>query len=214
MATRFIERNASPTAVPGDTAGNVAPIGIDSDSEELKYYDRTTSADRTVVTTDQAQTLTNKTLTSPTITNPTISAPTPVTDTTGTVALGSTHANRTTVLSKAAGGTVTLPAATGTGNKYRLVIGTSITSVSWVVSKTGDDTFFGGVFINDTGDTTAATADFYPAASGNNTLTLAFAAGAAKKGDYVEFEDIAADCWAVQGVLQGEVDPTNPFSTV
>ena len=70
------------------------------------------------------------------------------------------------------------------------------------------------MFINDTGDTTAATADFHPTASGNNTLTLAFSAGAAKKGDWVEFEDIAADSWAVHGVLQGELDPVNPFSTV
>ena len=72
MATRFLERSASPTAVPGDTAGNVAPIGVDSDSEEMKYYDRTASADRTVVTTDQTQTLTGKTLTAPTISAPVI----------------------------------------------------------------------------------------------------------------------------------------------
>lgn len=71
MATRFIERSSDPTSAYADVAGNVAGIGVDSDSEELKFRDRTASVDRTAVTTDQTQTLTNKTLTAPSITAPT-----------------------------------------------------------------------------------------------------------------------------------------------
>ena len=125
------------------------------------------------------------------------------------------HANRVVTLSAVAGFVSTLPAATGTGNKYKFVVNTALTSGTYVISPTGDDTMFGGVLINDIGDTTAATADFFPTASGNNTVTLTFTnVGAGKKGDWLEFTDTATDVWTVFGVLQGETDPVNPFSTV
>lgn len=76
MATRFVERTADPMAAPGDTAPNVALIGVDSDDEKLKFYDRTNSATLVAVTENQTQTLTNKTLTSPTLNTPTLTAPT------------------------------------------------------------------------------------------------------------------------------------------
>lgn len=125
-----------------------------------------------------------------------------------------THGNRTVTLSRAAGVAVTLPAATGTGNKYKLIYATALTSASSVISPNGSDTLFGGVFINDTGASAAATVDFYPTAAGNNTTTLAFSAGAGKKGDTLTFEDFATNCWQISGVITGELDPTNPFSTV
>ena len=71
MATRYIEASDDPTAVPGDNAGNVRKIGIDTDDEKLKWYDRTNSATLVAVTENQTQTLTNKTLTSPVLTTPT-----------------------------------------------------------------------------------------------------------------------------------------------
>lgn len=67
MATRYIERNADRPNPAADTAGNVASIRVDSDDEQLKFYDYTNSTELDVVTESQTQTLTNKTLTSPII---------------------------------------------------------------------------------------------------------------------------------------------------
>jgi hypothetical protein len=68
MADKAVERNSDPTAGYADLGPNVAKIGVDSDTEELKFRDITSNVDRTVVTTAQTQTLTNKTLTAPVIT--------------------------------------------------------------------------------------------------------------------------------------------------
>jgi hypothetical protein len=123
------------------------------------------------------------------------------------------NAGRTNLLNAAAGLTVTLPASSGSGNRYRFVAGTTLTSNTYVIKvANATDVFVGGVVINDIGDTAAATADFFPTASTSDTITLTASIGAGKKGDFIEVEDIAAGFWAVTGILQGETDPTNPFS--
>lgn len=181
------------TRLKNATTSKFGPILYDSVDGILKYYDRVNSVVRQLGGLN----------------------PAPV-SITGTISItNALHAGRMLALNAAAGGTATLPAATGSGDVYRFVVGTLLTSASWIFSPTGDDTMNGGVFINDTGDTSAATADFFPAVNGtSNTLTLAQSAGAGKIGDWVEFVDVAADKWAVRGVIQGELDPTTPFSAV
>lgn len=213
MATRYIEASSDPTAVPGDNAGNVRKIGIDTDDETLKWYDRTNSATLVAVSTTQTQTLTNKTLTAPTITNPTISATTPI-SVTGAATFGATHVGRTSVLNAAAGGQIDLPEATGTGSKYRAVVGTALTSASWVfrTNVATGDRFTGGVLIDDTGDTGAvAAAAFFPAGASDEVLTLAFAATLGTIGAWVEFEDFKTGLWVVHGYLGGSADPATPW---
>ena len=212
MATRYIEASDDPTAVPGDNAGNVRKIGIDTDDEKLKWYDRTNSATLVAVTENQTQTLTNKTLTSPAITNPTVTGLTPI-SVTGAATFGATHVGRTAVLNAVAGGQIDLPEATGSGNKYRAVVGTALTSASWVfrTNVTTGDRFTGGVTINDSGDTAAETADFFPAGASDEVLTLAFAATLGTIGAYVEFEDFKTGLWAVSGHLGSSVDPATPW---
>ena len=123
------------------------------------------------------------------------------------------HSGRTLVANAAAGLTFTLPASTGSGRTYRILIGTTITSNTTVIQVANStDVMVGGIVINDIGDTTAATADFFPTASTSDTITLTAAIGAGKKGDWIELEDFAAGFYAVRGMLQGETDPTNPFS--
>jgi len=139
----------------------------------------------------------------------------PVQVATATVALGDYFKNRAIVAAKVDGITFTLPKSRGTGNKYYIVVGSALTSSSIVVSAGSGDKFQGGAFINDTGDSSALTADFHPATAGSsNTLTLAQSVGAGKSGDYVEFEDVKTGTWQVTGVLTDENDPTNPFSAV
>lgn len=123
------------------------------------------------------------------------------------------NAGRSNILKAAAGLTVTLPASTGSGDRYRFIVGTAAASGSYVVKVVNStDVFAGGILINDIGDTTAATADFFPTAASSDTFTMTYTLGAGKVGDWVEFEDIALGFWFVRGALQGLTDPATPFS--
>lgn len=123
------------------------------------------------------------------------------------------NSGRTTVLKAAAGLTITLPTSRGAGDRYRFVVGTLLTSNTYVIKvNNATDIMAGAVVINDTGDTTAATADSFPTASTSDTITLTASIGAGKIGDFIELEDAVSGVWMVRGVLQGETDPTNPFS--
>ena len=229
MATRFIERNAAPTAVPGDTAGNVAPIGVDSDSEELKFYDRTAAADRTVVTLDQTQTLTGKTLTAPTITapvisgvatiatgailtNPSIAGITPVAFAAGTVLAltEALHANRVVWVTDVAAA-YTLPLATGTGNKYTIILGATITGASTIKVADAADTFVGmAILSQDGGDTLV----MFEAAATDDTVDLLGTANSTGGliGSIYEFWDVASGKWAVRIIANAGGTEATPFS--
>lgn len=122
------------------------------------------------------------------------------------------NSGRTNLFNRAAGVTATLPAATGSGNTYRFVSGVVATGDYVIKVADATDVFVGGIMINDIGDSSAATSDFHPTESTSDTITIAFATGGGKVGDWVEVEDIAANTWAVRGVLQGMTDPATPFS--
>jgi len=123
------------------------------------------------------------------------------------------HSGRTNMLNAVAGFATTLPAATGSGNRYRFIVGTTLTSGTYVIKvANATDVFVGGAFANDVGDSTAATVDYNATASTSDTYTMTQSIGGGKKGDWFECEDIAAGFWFVNGVQQGIVDPTSPFS--
>lgn len=188
MSTRAIERAATFPGAVGDFGANVAPMYQDSDNEILKVYDRTTSTWRPAG--------------QPNAKSYTASATLVLED-----------SSQPIIVNAAAGLTLTLPTATGSGATFRIFVGTLLTSASIIIDVAGSDKFYGGVFINDTGDTSAATADYFPAVGGSSVhLTLAQSAGAGKIGDWIEVTDIAALAWSVKGVLNGELDPTTPWS--
>jgi hypothetical protein len=123
------------------------------------------------------------------------------------------NAGRTNVINDADGGTITLPASTGSGDTYRILVGTTLTSNSLIVKvANATDVFTGGILINDIGDSTAATADFHPTAATSDTITLTASIGAGKAGDWIEIEDYKAGFFAVNGAIQGVTDPATPFS--
>lgn len=198
MATRFIEGFGAAAGdaatelsrLKGETANHGAVL-YDAVDGILKYYDRVGAVVRQLATLN----------------------PPAISITGGITITQALHAGRQLILNAAAGGAVVLPSATGSGDSYYFVVGTLLTSASWAFTSGGSGKFNGGIDINDTGDTTAATADFFPCVNGTTaTVTLAQSAGAGKRGDWIEFTDIASGQWAVRGMLQGELDPTTPFS--
>lgn len=188
MATKYIEAAADFPGSVADAAGNVREIFVDTDTEAVLVYDKTNSL--------------WKPISQPTAKSVTASA-----------TLAFVEAAKQVIVNAAAGLTLTLPVATGSGVKFRIMVGTLLTSASIIIDVAGSDKYYGGVFINDTGDTTPAAADYYPASAGASVhLTLAQTAGAGKIGDWVEVTDVGALKWAVTGVINGELDPTTPWS--
>lgn len=121
------------------------------------------------------------------------------------------HEGKTIVLGGAGTSrTMTLPAATGGGGRYRFVVGAVNTSNYVFKSVVGTDLFEGAVLmITDAGDAVEA----FEAGATDDTMTLnGTTTGGAAVGDWVEFEDISATGWAVRGTLTGTGDEVTPFS--
>lgn len=141
-------------------------------------------------------------------------SPAPVSVTAGAISLtAALHAGGTTVLNLAGGVAVTLPAATGSGSRYRIVVGTA-SNANTIATLPVTDFFRGGVIINDSGDSAAGTADFFPAASTSNKMSPTTVGGGGAVGDWVLLEDFAAGLWLVSGVYQTAADAVTPFSHV
>lgn len=188
MSTRAIERASAFPGAVGDFGATAAPVYHDSATETLKVYDKTAAAWRGA------------------------GQPSAI-SVTASAALSLENSSRPILVNAAAGLTLTLPTATGSGAKFYIYVATLLTSNSIIIDVAGSDKYYGGVFINDTGGSAAATADYYPASGGSSVhLTLAQSAGAGAIGDYIEVTDIGALKWQVVGFITGEVDPTTPWS--
>lgn len=131
--------------------------------------------------------------------------------TTATLALAAaTHAHRTLRAERAAGIAFTLPAATGSGDKYRVVVGTTFTG-NCTVAVTGNDTFKGvALAAADGGNSLNA----WEAAAGDNRITLDGTTTGGYAGDVIELEDVKADVWSARLVLAQTGTEATPFSTV
>lgn len=121
------------------------------------------------------------------------------------------HEGKTVVLSGAGSArTMTLPAATGGGARYRFIVGEVNTSNYLFKSVVGTDLFEGALLmVCDAGDTIEA----FESGATDDTITLnGTTTGGAAIGDWIEFEDFSATGWAVHGRLTGTGDEVTPFS--
>jgi hypothetical protein len=119
------------------------------------------------------------------------------------------HEGRTITLNRADGIAVTLPAATGSGSKYRFVVGTAITTPT-TIKVVGND-IMAGVAIQGS-DAGAGTSNLWATAADSDTITLTGTTTGGFVGDVVELEDIAADTWAVKITGNGSGTEATPFS--
>lgn len=107
--------------------------------------------------------------------------------------------------------TFTLPAALGTGAKFKFVVSVVNTSNYVIQAANSTDVMAGGVMFN-TDDASNAVQGF-ETASTSDTITLnGTTTGGVNKGDWVELQDIASGIYSVTGILTGSGTEATPFS--
>lgn len=137
----------------------------------------------------------------------------------GNVAAGSSlsltnilHDGRTIYLDQADGSALTLPAASGSGMKVRVVVSTTVTSNSHTIACAGTDEFAGVVLQTDTD--TSDTLASYPALAADNfdVVTMNGTTTGGLIGDWYELEDIASGVWALNGHQNANGTVATPLS--
>jgi hypothetical protein len=135
------------------------------------------------------------------------------------VAAGSTlsvteasHDGKTILLDTTTGSVCTLPAASGSGAKFRFKVKALATSNSHIVKvANASDIIQGVVAIIDTD--TAGTITGFATASDSDTITLnRTTSGSVMRGEWLELEDVATNLWLVSGQLANTGSGATPFS--
>lgn len=120
------------------------------------------------------------------------------------------HNNDIILLDTLLGSVVTLPAATGSGAKFRFVVSLLATSPNHVV-KVGNttDVMQGTMVYAGVGGLTST----FASGATNDTITLnRTTSGGVTIGETFEVVDLAAGVWQVHGQLTASATPVTPFS--
>jgi len=163
------------------------------------------------VASGATMTQTGGTFTTPTLSNPTIQGETPVEVTGATVTLGATHKGRLTVLNRAAGIAVTLPASSGSGDRYRLAVHATFTGAATVKVANSTDIMKGtAVLFADGGDTVVG----FATAADSDTIDLLGTANSTGgiAGAMIDLEDYKSGFWLVRYVSDAGGTEATPFS--
>jgi len=133
----------------------------------------------------------------------------PVTAATLAVTVAS-HDQKIIVLNRAAGVTVTLPAATGSGAVFRFTVGTAVTSNSDII-KVADasDVIQGVLTVSDLADGSAVS---FGTVAASDTITLNGTTTGGRLGGMITLTDIATDLYTVTGATVGNGTEATPFS--
>jgi hypothetical protein len=127
--------------------------------------------------------------------------------TSATLSVTSSYNGTVIPLNRAAGVTVTLPAATGSQAVYRFVLSTAVTSNSTVIQVANStDVMAGSAAV---GGSTGSVFSTLPA---SDTITMNGSTTGGLAGSFIELIDIAAGDWIVRAALVGSGSPATPFS--
>lgn len=164
----------------------------------------TLTGNGSVVGTSATQTLTNKTLTSPVVNNALVAGGSTLTVT------AAAHDGKCIALNTAAGTTITLPAATGSGASFCFIVTVAATSNQHRITVVGNDAFFGGIFQgNDTDNTTV----MWPTAADADQINMSGTATGGVKGARYYLTDAVTDGWSVVGWSDASGTEATPFAT-
>lgn len=189
---RSIVRN--PTLKGFASAGS-APIYVDSDDNRLKIVPAGSGTTELEI--------------------PQVYAP--VTNTGNLSLTKALHSQKIVIHNEATGRTYTLPTATGSGDKYRIVVGVTLTGGSLVVAVADATDYMRGraLFQNDTDGSASnfETANTGTLATESDTITLnRTTTGLGTIGDEIILEDIMTDVWLVRVEAQASGTEATPFS--
>ena len=118
------------------------------------------------------------------------------------------HDGKVIVLNRAAGIAVTLPAATGSGCMFKIVVGTTFTS-SATIKVVGNDIMQGSCIQGADGGNTVVS---YDTAADSDTITLDGATTGGLIGEWIELIDMKADTWMVHMIQNATGAEATPFS--
>lgn len=133
----------------------------------------------------------------------------PITVTAATISLTKEHAGTTINLSRAAGITATLPAATGSGRWYEFFTLTTVTSNNNIIQVTGTDVMQGFCLL---AQDAADTAVMFETAADSDTITMNGSTKGGIRGESIWLKDVAAGVWQVKMMGSGTGSEATPFS--
>jgi hypothetical protein len=124
--------------------------------------------------------------------------------------LATSDAETLLVVDAAAGLTLTLPAASGTGRTYSILVNTTVTSNSVIVQAASASDTMTGTCLN--AQDGADTAVMFETAATTDTITMNGTTTGGIKGDRIVLKDAASGVWAVSVVGSATGIEATPFS--
>ena len=119
----------------------------------------------------------------------------------------SSHNMRTVVIDRAAGTTITLPQATGTGNIYKFFVKTTLTADGVIEVANATDVMAGTLGIS-----TDAAGVVAPTSATSDTITMNGSTTGGLAGSFIEIVDVATGVFSVTGALTSSGAEATPFS--
>lgn len=120
------------------------------------------------------------------------------------------HAGKMIVLDRAAGVTVTLPASSGKGSKYTILVKTTVTSNNDIVKVANtSDSFVGRALACADG---GSSVNGWEVVAGDDTITLNGGTTGGYAGDTIELIDIGGNKFVVNAFLNQTASEATPFS--
>lgn len=121
-----------------------------------------------------------------------------------------THRGKIITFDQASGSVITLPAATGSGDKYEFVVTTTVGSNSHILKVANASDTMAGVLTTATTTTGAGT---HEAAGGtDDTITMNGTTTGGIIGTHITAQDVAANLWLINGHLVGSGSLATPLS--
>ena len=118
------------------------------------------------------------------------------------------HRDTFVSLDKSGGLTVTLPASSGSGDRYRIGVGTALTTSNYVIQVANSTDVMAGIAnLASTG-----TSGSFSTTASSDTITMNGGTTGGGIGSYIELEDFKSGFWKVTGDIYATGTAATPFS--
>jgi hypothetical protein len=117
------------------------------------------------------------------------------------------HGETLVVMASTTGFTVTMPSATGSGDRYRVAVSITVSSGNHVIAAAGTDVMMGAVMVAT--DIAGVTC---PTTATSDKITMSGSTTGGVLGSYVDLQDVASGKWLVTGSLVSTGAEATPFS--